>query len=238
MQEFLKFHGLYRVMTSTIADFKSKYSGPLFENYVRAMAQKYSDNNELDAKIYGDEEYLISKKEPRKEPDIIFEMDDYILIIECKTSPYSPNLVKNLDPSYLYIGQGIDKSIKNIEDFLLYRKSGIKGKRIVKLVVFYEGIHMAFSLLKEEIAVLSKGYDIVVIDVDTLELLFTEYLKPIPAIFDDYKEFEKTNSTNLNSYLRGLVTSDVYLEDEENIMRKILGEDFGLDVVKKIEGKK
>lgn len=238
MQEFLKFHGLYRVMTSDIPDFKSKYSGPLFEDYVRAMAQKYSNDNGLDAKIYGDAEYLISKKEPRKEPDMIFEMDDYILIIECKTSPYSPNLVKNLDPSYLYIGQGIDKSIKNIEDFLLHRTSDIEGKRIVKLVVFYEGIHMAFSILKKEIAVLSKGYDIIVIDVDTLELLFTEYLKPIPVILDEYKEFEKINSTNLNSYLRRLITSDVYLEDEENIMQKILCEDLGLDVVKTIEGTK
>ena len=230
MQEFLKFHGLYRAMTSEIKDFKSIYSGALFENYVRAMAQKYSDENMLNAKIYGDEEYYISKKESRREPDVIFETDDYVLIIECKTSPYSPNLVKNLDPKYMYIGQGIDKSIKNIEDFLTYRAKALDAKRIIKLVVFYEGIHMAFSLLKKEIDELSKGYDINVIDVDTLELLLAEYSKPIPDILDEYTEFEKTNSTNLNSYLRGLITSDACLEDEENIMRKILSEDLGLEV--------
>ena len=89
---------------------------------------------------------------------------------------------------------------------------------------------MAFSLLKKEIDELSKGYDINVIDVDTLELLLAEYSKPIPDILDEYTEFEKTNSTNLNSYLRGLITSDACLEDEENIMRKILGEDLGLEV--------
>ena len=65
---------------------------------------------------------------------------------------------------------------------------------------------------------------------DTLELLFAEYSKPIPDILDEYAEFEKTNSTNLNSYLRGLIISNTHLEDEENIMRKILSEDLGLEV--------
>ena len=83
---------------------------------------QYNEENNVGGRVYGDEEYTVGRN-LYKDPDIIFETDDYIVIIECKTTPFSLNLLRYSDPDYLQtLQEGIDKSIKNIDErFLVHR---------------------------------------------------------------------------------------------------------------------
>lgn len=55
-------------MTKQLRDvhFKQRFSGPLFERYVRELASKYDSQHSLNAKIYGDDTYYISKGKEKR----------------------------------------------------------------------------------------------------------------------------------------------------------------------------
>ena len=233
IQEFLKFKGLYRSMTEGLRDlhFKQRYSGPLFEDYVRQLALKYNMTNKLHANIYGDEKYNISKGKEKREPDTIIETDEYIVMIECKTSPFSLNLVKYLDAYHLHILQkSIEKSVKNFDTFLTYRAKNTVGKKMTKIIVFYEGIHMAFTMLKSEIENLSNKTDVFVMDIESLELLLSEYTQPIPNILDCFLASEKLDSINLNGYIRSTLKNQAIFAEENEILHNIVQEELGLAI--------
>lgn len=231
IKEFLKFKGLYRSMTEGLRDvhFKQRFSGPLFERYVRELASKYDSQHSLNAKIYGDDTYYISKGKEKREPDTIIETDEYMVFIECKTSPFSLNLIKYLDKKYLKnLQESIEKSVINIDTFLQYRAKDKIGKKIAKIIVFSEGIHMAFTMLKSDIQGVSDLKEIFVMDIESLELLLSEYTKPIPEILDDFKAAEKIDSINLNGYIRSTLKNQFIVEEDNEILHHIVKEELGL----------
>lgn len=217
--------------------FKSRYVGPLFENYVRNFISDYNNKNELGGRVYGDEEYTIKKGVTYKEPDVIFETDDYLVIIECKTSAYSLNIVRYLDESNLdSLKESIETSKKNIDErFLLHQYKNTQNKTIIRILVFAEGNPFAFSLLKPEINKMVDTQMFFVMDIDSLELLFSNYVKPIPEILEDYFDFIKKDGTfTINTYIRSILhdyesnTSDA----EKQILKELASDILGLDVPK------
>lgn len=233
LQEFMKFRGLYRSLTEGLKDlhFKQQYSGPLFEAYVRNMVLKYNINNNLEAMVYGDEKYYISKGKEKRAPDTIIETDDYIVLIECKTSPFSLNLVKYLETQYLHnLEESIKKSVINFDTFLSYSHKNNCGKKITKIIVFYEGIHMAFTMLKEEIKDLSNVSDVFIMDIESLELLLSEYIRPIPEILNGFLDAERTSSTNLNGYIRAILRNEETSIKEDTILAHIVKDQLGLEI--------
>lgn len=233
MKEFLKFRGLYRSLTEGLKDqhFKQCYSGPLFEDYVRQIVINYNNINVLNATIYGDAKYHIKKGQEKREPDTIFETDDYIIFIECKTSPFSLNLVKYLDSEYLkQLEESLQKSSTNIDTYIDFFNVHSKGKRIIKIVVFFEGIHMAFTMLKSDIKKFSKDEGLFIMDIDSLELLFSEYTSPIPEILDGFLAEDDSQGTNLNGYIQSTLTNERHTYEENEILHQIVKEELGLYV--------
>lgn len=233
IREFMKFKGLYRNMTLGLIDqnFKQRYSGPLFEAYVRALVTDYNDSNKLKANISGDGIYHIKKGHEKREPDTIFETDDYIIFVECKTSPFSLNLVKYLHSDNLkQLEDSIQTSSTNIDTYINFHRIDSNDKKIIKIVVFFEGIHMAFTMLKSDIKKFSKDEALFVMDIESLELLFSEYTKPIPEILEGFLMEDNSQGRNLNGYIQSTLKNKKYLNEENEILHKIVREELGLHV--------
>lgn len=230
--EFMKMRSVYRTMTEGFEDmnFKSNYVGPLFEEYVRKLLTRYNNENHLEAEVYGDEEYEVQKGKGKKEPDAILETDDYIVIIECKSTPFSLNLLKYSSSEYLNkLKESVKTSAKNIENFLNYRYTG-KNKDIVKILVFHEANQLVFSILGTDTDLMVETDNFYIMDAYTLELMLSEYTQPIPEILSEYTALitENPGATNLHTFISSKLSENRVLEHDEHILKDIMDE-MGLE---------
>lgn len=230
--EFFKMRAAYRYMTEQFVDieFKSKYAGPAFEKYVRWLIEKYNTTFNLEGIVYGNNEYYPKKGIKWHEPDVVFETQDYMLIIECKTTPYSLNLLKFAQNKDLErLKESIKKSIENINDrFLTYYSEKFKNKKIVRIVVFYEAIDFIFSLLKEELSEILDRNSIHIMEARTLELMLSDYTEPLPNIFEKFESRDKNSMGTIPSEIRNIFDDSFGIVEAEEILKELLVDELGL----------
>lgn len=228
--QFMKMNSFYRYMTENFTDinFKGDYAGPLFEEYAKNVVAQYNDRHELDGKVYGDEEYKV-KKQLYKKPDIVFETDQYIIFVECKTSPYSLDLVRQLDPKYMKsLKEGVEKSIANIDRFMLHRATDSR-KKTLKLLVFYEENAMVMSFLEKTIEKITDTKDLHIMGVTMFEDTFSGYIKPLPDIFEEFDNLPPEQNDGLWAYI-GETLVPHKLDEQDGYIIEEIAREMGLEV--------
>jgi hypothetical protein len=231
-KEFFKLRGLYRMMTEEFSDinFKSEYSGPLFEKYTRLLVNRYECEFSIGGVIGGNETYNPTRNKKFDEPDTLYDTSDYLLAIECKSTPFALNLLQNRDfESLNRIKDDIEKSIKNIDRYTSYKYPSGITKRVIKILVYYDAPFMTLSVLLDDIRKYVTVSDFYIIDIETLELLLLEKLDSLPEILDEYrKNYYKARKGDLNSYLRGQVNMEYYDRESNKIMNELVEKEMGL----------
>ncbi|WP_201352063.1 hypothetical protein [Hydrogenimonas urashimensis] len=237
-KEYLKLRGFYRTMTEEFADieFKSRYAGPLFEDYVRDLFFRYDRENDLDGFIGGNEKYKVGKNE-YDEPDIVFKTDDYILCIECKSTPFSLGLLKEREPTHLErMKDDVSKSEKNIERFVKCRLTETeRAKKIVKILVYYDIPHLVMASLVKEVRTAVTMSDFYIMDIESLEMLSMTCGQPIPKVLEDYlKDYHKTHQ-DINTFLRSSYEFDAYDEEANAIIKDLVVKELCLPTTEEKE---
>lgn len=232
-KQFMKLRGLYRTMTEEFTDieFKSSYAGPLFEDYVRDLVEKYEALTSHGGLIGGNETYFPTKKIKYDEPDVIYDTNDFLLFIECKSTPFALNLLQEREPESLTrMKDDIEKSIENIDRYMNYRHpKGVK-KRVVKILVYYDVPHLTLDILMSEIRKYVTAPDFYIMDIETLELLLMENLGHIPKVMDDYRKDHAETHRDMNSYLRGHVDMRAYDIESDRILHELVEKEMELPV--------
>lgn len=230
--EFFKMKAIYRYMTENFTDinFKSLYAGPEFENYVHKLVEQYNTRFDLGGLVYGNKEYYPKKGVKWHEPDVVFETNDYLIIIECKTTPYSLNLLKFTHNNDLErLKESISVSIDNIDKrFLVYYHEKFKNKKIVRIVVFYEAIEFIFSLLQEELSETLNRTSIHIMDIRTLELMLSDYIEPLPNIFDKFEVRNRSTNDTIQGDIHNIFSKPLKDEEEDEILKELLFAELGL----------
>lgn len=231
-KEFMKLKSIYRIMTEKFTDieFKSHYAGPLFEGYVKLLIENYNKVVDVRGEVGGNEPYYPNKKTKYDEPDILYDREEYLLAIECKSTPFALNLLQDRDPESLNrMKDDIKKSIDNINRYIEYTYSKGITKRVIKILVYYDVPNMVFSILLDEIRKYVTTSDFYIIDIGTLELLLMENLGSLPKLLDKYREtYYKEHKGDLNSYLRGIVDMQYYDDQSREILDRLTQNEIGL----------
>jgi hypothetical protein len=203
LHEFLKMDRVYRMLTKEIdKDFKGAHIGPAIEEYARFLTRKYSRYiQDLHPNCTGNKKYYINK-EKKDEPDAILETDDFVLLIECKASAFSIELFKSLNKKSIQrLIADVNKSIVNIDNYLKFHHDRLAGKKVIKLLAYYEGQADWYEMLLEDTYHEIKNHDLLIIDFNILELLLGSYTKPIPELINAYLDEKSTHSTNFELFL-------------------------------------
>lgn len=232
-KQFMKLRSLYRTMTEEFTDieFKSVYAGPLFEDYVRSLTRKYDELTGIHGFIGGNVEYSPKKGLKYDEPDVIYDTDEYLLVIECKSTPFSLNLLQNREPeSLVRMKEDIEKSIRNIERYTEFKYPDGIDKRIVKILVYYDVPHLALGMLMSEVRKYATVSDFYIADIETLELLLMDDLGAIPKVLDAFRKDHAETQRDLNSYLREHVGMSTYDIESERILRELVQHEIGLPI--------
>jgi len=232
-KQFMKLRSLYRTMTEEFTDieFKSIYAGPLFEDYVRSLTVKYEEFMKLGGTVGGNLEYSPKKGLKYDEPDVIYDAREYLLTIECKSTPFSLNLLKDREPeSLIRIKDDIEKSIKNIKRYVDFKYPDGIDRRVVKILVYYDVPHLALGMLISEVRKYVTVPDFYITDIETLELLLMDNLGSIPKVLDAFRKDHIETQRDLNSYLRDHVDMSTYDIESERILKELVEHEIGLPI--------
>jgi len=224
--EFLKLGRVYSDISENkiYNKYKIKILGTQVEKYLRNEIELYCDRLQIEKKIYGDENYKIGKQE-YSAPDVIFETDNYIFIIECKTSAF--NLITSIQNFKKEVSSRIEKDLekseKNVKRYLDEKKQN-ETKKIYKFLMYFNSTPITLSSLKFE---LFKDTDFILTDINSIEYLFMLQGKKLDIVIDNFLiEEKKGNHNTLYDFLRINYSIDNTII--ENIFEKkvkfILGE--------------
>lgn len=192
--QFLKFDKLYSLIyhNKDIVDFKSRIHGHCVSDYIR----EYATRKVPEAKIYGDEKYIVGRNK-YDEPDIIIEFETYVLIIEAKSKPFDiVNALTDFDNySFHKIDGDRDKSIKNIDRYLEHKNS-FEGKKIYRFVSYFFEHPIMLSHM-ENITDLER---VMITDVISIENLLSIKSTGHDKILEDFLASRKNNDTSSLSH--------------------------------------
>lgn len=180
-------------------DFKSKYVGPAIEEYVKYIANEYKNTNlELNPSVYGNEKYEIGGNK-KDEPDVILETDEFVLFIECKANAFGLGFLKDFNQkNFDKTLKAVATSIENIDRYIGLHKERLNGKTIFRFLVFYEGMPDWFAMLEEDIEKHIPGHNMIILGIDTLEVLLKKRADSLPTIIES---FRKNDSQYEQKYL-------------------------------------
>ena len=139
LNQSLKLERLVYDIFSMKNNFKGEYVGPAIEEYIKYIFKEfYKENNTNNIKIYGNEKYKIKGISNEFDaPDIIIELDDYIIFIESKTTAFHlERALKSFEKEeFIRFHKEMEKSTKNINRYL-DNYSNLKSKKIYKIISF------------------------------------------------------------------------------------------------------
>lgn len=186
LRESLKLERYIREI-NLISNFRGSYFGPLLEKYIGNFFTEFYNENNLDVKIYGNEEYYIGK-DKFDAPDVIIETKDYIIFIESKTSAFNlEKALKNFsDEDYKKYFEDIEKSSKNIKRYL-DENSNLKMKKIYKFISFIvPQSAMVSALPNDKKKIYDIDNDLIITDLNSLEALTSLFEKDIIKVIDSF----------------------------------------------------
>lgn len=228
--EFLKMDRFYRMITFEISrDFKSKHVGPAIEQYVKSLANSYKETNlEVNLNVYGNEKYYI-ESEKKDEPDVILETDDYILYIECKANAFGMKLLKEFDSeSFEKTLDAVKISLENINRYHEFHSERLKGKKVYKILVFYEGLENWFEMLTYDVNSYISENDMQLMGIGTLENLFLQKSKSIESILKEFKRHKDEHPYNTTMEMLLEPVNDMLDPNEDFFVQ--LAEEFGMQI--------
>ena len=125
--------------------------------------------------------------------------------------------------------ESISVSIDNIDKrFLVYYHEKFKNKKIVRIVVFYEAIEFIFSLLQEELSETLNRTSIHIMDIRTLELMLSDYIEPLPNIFDKFEVRDRSTNDTIQGDIHNIFSKPLKDEEEDEILKELLFAELGL----------
>lgn len=231
LDEFLKMDRVYRMLAQEIdKDFKGNYIGPAIEEYARFLTREYSKHIQEFHPISGGNVKYDINKEKKDEPDAILETDQYILFIECKASAFSIDLFKSLTKKSIQrLFNDVNKSMININRYLSHHHERLLGKKVIKLLVYYEGQSDWYEMLLEDTYKEIKDHDLLIINFNILELLLGSYTKSIPELINLYLAERVSHKINFESFLMG--QGAVYWNhDHRDDIFKTLIKEHGIEI--------
>jgi len=227
--EFLKMDRFYRMITFDISkDFKSTHVGPAIEKYVESLAKAYASTiPDQHPNVYGNRGYKLKGK--KDEPDVILETDDYVLYIECKANAFGLKLLKEFDTnSFQKTLTAVEISKVNIDRYQKVHEDRLKGKKVFKILVFYEGLDNWFELLNYDVNTEISENDIQLMGIGTLENLFLQKLETIDALLESLKLHKNENPYDTTMEMIMEPVLDAISPDEAFFEQ--LAKEFGLQL--------
>jgi hypothetical protein len=221
--QFLKqermFYHIYE--HSNIPQFKSLIHGKALNDYIKYFAS----NNTNAIRVYGDEEYKLSKRKKYDAPDVIIEFEDYVIIIESKSKPF--NLVDALhgfdDFNFERINKDCFTSVANIERYLYY-VNDFKGKKIVKLLSYFFQNSVMIATSSEKNRPFNRMHEdeIIIANLKAIELFLNIKSKPHHLVIKEYvDEVNKNNVDSLYTFLIRNYNSETIIESTEEFKHKL-----------------
>lgn len=176
-------------------NYKSKYLGPLIENYVKNIIEQFIIKYPLqtNASVKTGKKYFIGKQE-FSEPDIIFETEKSLFIIECKTSAF--NLIQTLHnfsrDASSKIEHDLDVSTNNIKRYFEHRNQG-NEKKVYKFLMYFNASDVMTTALKPN---RFEQTDFILTSIEAIECLFRVSNDSLENILDTFIELSKKGENN------------------------------------------
>jgi hypothetical protein len=216
LEEFLKFNGVYYDIAENKIekDYRQKYLGGLIEKYVLNIIKDFIQTNNIqEYKLINSEKYRVERNE-FETPDIVFEMEECAIFIECKTSAF--NLIKSIHHFKKDIAdrikEGLQNSQENVDRYLKHQNS-FDSKTIYKFLMYFSVQH--WSLIP--VANFIPKTDFIITDISVIEVLFEIDAKQLREALDSYTDIK----ISLREHLLRFCESDDKTDKEfEGIIRK------------------
>lgn len=205
-------------------DYKSRYLGPLIEKYVKDIIEQFISKHALQSEISVKigEKYYIGGNEV-SEPDVIFETEKSIFIIECKTSAF--NLIQTLQnfskDAASKIEHDLDVSTKNIERYFEHRNP-YNEKKVYKFLMYFNASDVMTTALKPN---RFEQTDLILTSIEAIECLFRVSNDSLENVLDTFIELSKKGENNsLYTTIRTRYDIDDSKEEEyfNNLAKEIL----------------
>ena len=218
--QFLRLERVYNeISEQLIANNKTNLLGKSIESYVKNEIENYKVSNSISGSVFGGKEYKPNRKLKFDEPDVIFETDEYMIIIECKTSAF--HLIKSLHSFKREVSNRIEndleKSIKNVDDrYLHYNPT---QKKIYKFLMYFNASPIMLNSLKFE---LFDNTDFILTDISSIENLFRISEKSLSTVIDNFLDaLSKHQTHSLYDFVRtNYKVNNKHIEDEFNKIAK------------------
>lgn len=226
---FMRMERFYRMMTHKIKGFKSSTIGPRIETHIRELMQSYLDTSGIDGNVSGDAKYYpFGKSKSKDEPDAILETDNYVLFVESKSSAFSLKLYSEMKKVHiLRFIESIKKSLRNIDIYCEFHKERLKGKKILKIISFYEEDTTAMEMLLDNIKDYIGDTDYLLVGIDDLHRYLIPSDDSLDNIYTSYLKIRPTHTTNFEFFMHKQGTQEESLFGNVNYI-KDLAEKFHL----------
>ncbi|MDF1877692.1 hypothetical protein JHD47_07670 [Sulfurimonas sp. SAG-AH-194-L11] len=200
---FMRMERFYRIMTHEIKGFKGSISGPRIETHIRELMQRYLDTSSTNGNVSGDARYYpFGKSKPKDEPDAILETDNYVLFVESKSSAFNLKLYREMKETHiLRLIENIKKSLKNIDLYCDYHKERLKGKKILKIISFYEEDTTTMELLLNNISKHITNEEYLLLGIDDLHRYLIPNNNSLDNIYTSYLQVRPTHTTNFEFFM-------------------------------------
>lgn len=228
LKEFLKMDRVYYeiVEKNSIKDYKSLYFGKLIEKYVRKTIKKFLIENNIQEKQYlmigSDYKYKVNRNE-FESPDIVLELNDFIIVIECKTSAF--HLIKSIHSFNKNISnqiqEDLNKSKTNLDRFIKHKK--YENKKIFKFLMYFNAKNISLSAIADFL----KEKEFLIVDISVIEILFQIEKEKMIIALNDYFVNININDKPLSlkdhllSYASKNRSSEVKNESEKIIRKEL-----------------
>ena len=184
--------------------------------------------------VGGNKIYKPNRKRQYHEPDVIFETDEYLLLIECKSTPFSLDLLKQREAKSLNgIEEDIHTSTENIDRYLDYKDLKNTNKKVIKFLVYFDAPVLSLGVIMTEIRKFVTTPDFYIMDIDSLELLLAEDLGSLPHVLKEYLVEYKKSQSDISTYLRTRVNFNAFEKDNAHIFEELMRDYVGLEKSKK-----
>lgn len=221
LNQSLKLERLVYDIFSMKNNFKGEYVGPAIEEYIKYIFKEfYKENNTNNIKIYGNEKYKIKGISNEFDaPDIIIELDDYIIFIESKTTAFHlERALKSFEKEeFIRFHKEMEKSTKNINRYL-DNYSNLKSKKIYKIISFIVPASAMVTAIPDYKNEFKIDEDLIVLDLTSLEILLNLDEKNITKIIDNFildKEHKTLSHYCESKYTFNLEKFNVYFENDK-----------------------